>query len=168
MFLMLIHMKAGSGVALVVVIFALLIVGWALFAPSESTTVLAPAPSVSPTPVGATFGQVTDISPTPTLTVSPSVSPTAQTTATVEITDTGFVPASLTVKAGGTVKFVNNGQGTHWPASVPHPVHNGLPGFDALGALATGDSYSFTFTKVGTWGYHDHLHPNLKGTIVVQ
>lgn len=162
-------MKASSAIAVAVVIFALLVVGWALFAPSKSTTVLAPTPEeAAPTPVPATFGEVATGTPTPSPTASPSPAGGAQTQATVSITDTGFVPTTLTVPAGTTVKFVNNGQGSHWPASDPHPVHNGLAGFDALGALATGDSYSFTFAKVGSWGYHDHLRPEVKGTVIVQ
>lgn len=95
---------------------------------------------------------------------------TANTTATATVTTTssGFSPATVTVNAGDTVTFVNNGTGTNWPASDPHPTHTGLPGFDALRGLKTGQSYSYTFTKIGTFGYHDHLNSSLTGTVVVQ
>ena len=101
---------------------------------------------------------------------SPTVSPTAATTtnAVVNMSDTSFSPSTLTVAVGTTVTFTNNGQGNHWPASDPHPTHTGLAGFDAKQGLATGESYSFTFTKAGTFGYHDHLNPSLRGTITVQ
>ncbi|MDZ4225407.1 MAG: cupredoxin domain-containing protein [Candidatus Andersenbacteria bacterium] len=86
---------------------------------------------------------------------------------TVDIGDTGFTPATVTVAAGTKVTFVNNGQAAHWPASDPHPVHTDLPGFDAKHGLQTGEEYSFVFDKVGSWGFHDHLNPTLTGEIVV-
>jgi plastocyanin len=72
------------------------------------------------------------------------------------------------VKAGTTVTFINNGQALHRPASDPHPIHTGLPGLDAGKGLATGETYVFTFTKVGTFGMHDHFNTSLKATIIVQ
>lgn len=129
-------------------------------ADNEEENGLGVLPVISP---GATDTTVTE-------NTSPSVSPTAATTtsAAVNMSDTAFSPATLTVAVGTTVTFTNNGQGNHWPASVPHPVHTGLAGFDAKAPLATGESYSFTFTKAGTFGYHDHLNPSLRGTITVQ
>jgi plastocyanin len=90
------------------------------------------------------------------------------TTVQVLITSSGFSPSTLTIKAGDTVTFINKDSNPHWPASDPHPTHTNYPGFDALRPLKTGESYSFTFTKQGTWGYHDHLNPSLRGTIIVK
>lgn len=87
---------------------------------------------------------------------------------TVSMTDTGFEPAQVSVAAGTTVVFVNNGQALHWPASAPHPQHTGLPGFDANKGLATGETYSFVFDKVGRWGFHDHLNTKLFGAVTVE
>ncbi len=86
----------------------------------------------------------------------------------VNITPTGFSPATITIKKGDYVQFTNTDTATHWPASDPHPTHTGYPGFDAEKALKNGENYRFQFNKVGTWGYHDHLHPNLHGTVIVQ
>ena len=86
----------------------------------------------------------------------------------VKITDDGFEPATLTVSSGDTVTFENDSSDDSWPASDVHPTHQDYPGFDAKKPLLPGDSYSFTFTKTGTWGYHNHLEPDVKGTIVVQ
>ena len=104
-------------------------------------------------------------SPTPT-----STSPTSQTpsTQTVTYTANGFSPASITIKAGDTVIFKNNSAADFWPASGPHPTHTNYPEFDAKKAISAGSSYSFTFTKVGSWKYHNHLSPSLTGTITVQ
>jgi plastocyanin len=86
----------------------------------------------------------------------------------VKITDSGFDPSSLTVDAGATVKFENESSDDAWPASNVHPTHQLYPGFDAKKPLLPGDSYSFTFTKTGSWGYHNHLEPDVQGTIVVK
>lgn len=88
--------------------------------------------------------------------------------AIVTITDGGFSPATLTVKAGTTVTFMNKDSAPHWPASNPHPVHTALLGFDAKISLATDQTYNFTFNRPGTWRYHDHLNPGLVGQVVVE
>lgn len=82
--------------------------------------------------------------------------------------DSGFLPATLEVDAGTKVVFKNEGTGPMWVASDPHPVHSSLAGFDALKGFSTGQSYSFTFQKAGTWGYHNHLRPSHTGKIIVK
>jgi len=89
-------------------------------------------------------------------------------TVTISMTDTGFVPATVTITAGTTVKFLNNGQAAHWPASFVHPVHTVLPAFDSKVGVATGADYSFTFNQTGAWNFHDHLNPTFLGTITVE
>lgn len=79
-----------------------------------------------------------------------------------------FSPASLTIKAGDIVVFKNESNTSFWPASDPHPTHTNYPGFDAGKAIAAGSTFEFKFTKVGTWGYHNHLNPAQHGTIKVQ
>lgn len=86
----------------------------------------------------------------------------------VKITDDGFEPSTLTINAGDTVKFENESSDDAWPASNVHPTHQLYPGFDAKKPLLPGASYSFTFTKTGSWGYHNHLEPDVQGTIVVK
>lgn len=86
---------------------------------------------------------------------------------TVEYTANGFVPDTITVKPGTTVSFINKDTDPMWVASDPHPIHTDLPGFDAKRKIPTGDSYSYTFTKVGRWGYHNHLNPSNRGTVIV-
>jgi plastocyanin len=86
----------------------------------------------------------------------------------VQIEDDGFHPQTLTIDAGDTVLFENKSSDDAWPASNVHPTHLLYPGFDAKKPLLPGDSYSFTFTKTGSWGYHNHLEPDVQGTIVVK
>jgi len=90
--------------------------------------------------------------------------------------DSGFSPSTITVKKGDSVIFKNTMPGGMWVASNPHPVHNAYPTtggcitstFDSCTGIPAGQSWSFTFDKVGTWKYHNHLHLNQGGTIVVQ
>src|SRR6266480_1432766 len=86
---------------------------------------------------------------TKTPTPSPSVKPGQ---ATVVYKAGAFSPANLTVKVGQTVTFMSEG-GSVQVASDPHPQHTNLPGFDSKGPISQGKSYTFTFTKKGTWGY---------------
>ncbi|MBI2144614.1 hypothetical protein HYU17_05740 [Candidatus Woesearchaeota archaeon] len=100
----------------------------------------------------------------------------------VKITAEGFDPGALAIKAGQTVAFVNVDATKHWPASAAHPTHDVYPGsgiskcgtpeaatiFDACTALGQGEAFTFRFDKKGTWGYHDHWTPTMKGTVVVE
>ncbi len=101
---------------------------------------------------------------------SDSIAPKSETKmeeTVVKMTATGFVPSKVTVKVGGSVKVVNDDTGEHRPASVIHPTHQVLPGFDSLKGVKMGESYSFTFEKVGSWIFHDHLSPSMLGSVEV-
>lgn len=101
---------------------------------------------------------------------------------TVSITDTNFVPSTLTIKKGETVRFLSTGTVMRWPASDVHPSHTVYPGsalnkcgttakneiFDACKGIESGDFWEFTFNEIGSWNYHDHLSPSLGGTIKVE
>lgn len=103
-------------------------------------------------------------SPTTVATTSGEV----MTKATVDYTDSGFTPKSITVKVGTTVTWTNKASDKMWVASAPHPTHTDLPGFDQLGSVAKDGTYSYTFKKVGNWKYHNHLDPKDYGIVVVQ
>ena len=83
--------------------------------------------------------------------------------APVEIAIRGFAfgPAEVTVAAGTTVTWVNKESG------VPH-TSTSDDGLWKSGTLSPGDSFSFTFDRPGTYTYFCSIHPNMKGTIVVQ
>lgn len=86
----------------------------------------------------------------------------------VSYSGSAFAPASVEVKVGDTVTFVNNGTAGMWVASAPHPTHTDYPEFDAKKEYTPGESYQFTFTKAGTWKYHNHKNPSAFGTVVVK
>lgn len=79
-----------------------------------------------------------------------------------------FSPQTLRVKSGTTVTFRNDGVRPMWVASDPHPIHTNYSAFDARKNIGPGESYIFTFSRIGTWGYHDHLSPSKKGEIIVE
>lgn len=86
----------------------------------------------------------------------------------IEMAQGGFSPKEITIKKGDTVEFANKDSAKHWPASATHPTHKLCPGFDAIGGVATGKTYSFTFNEAKTCPFHDHLSPNLFGKIIVE
>ena len=100
--------------------------------------------------------------------------------ATVTFDGSSFSPSTVTIAKGGTITFTDTA-GTMWVASNVHPVHSdydgttrsqhcaaGYSGPKPFDECAPGSSFSFTFDKTGTFGYHDHLNPGSTGTIVVQ
>ncbi|HAO64890.1 TPA: hypothetical protein DCQ44_02810 [Candidatus Taylorbacteria bacterium] len=97
----------------------------------------------------------------------PTTSPSTSTGLTVTYTDKGFSPASLTVAKGQTVKFVNNGTGSLWVSANPFPTASEYPTFNEKSGVASGSSWSFTFTQTGTWYYHNHYSPAIGAKIVV-
>lgn len=79
------------------------------------------------------------------------------TTHTVTIQNFAFEPASLDVKAGDTVMFMNED-------GAPHTATADNGGFDT-GRLNKGESGSFQFASAGTFTYFCAFHPNMKGSI---
>ncbi len=92
---------------------------------------------------------------------------TPATATTIIHTDSGFTPASVTVKVGEPAKWVNEGSERMWVASDPHPVHTNYQGFDQKSGGEKGTVYTFTFTKAGEWRYHNHLNPQHRGVVNV-
>ncbi len=118
--------------------------------------------------------------PDQTATTSTPAQPAVPMTATVTYDGTSFSPSTVTIAQGGTVTFTDTA-GSMWVASNPHPTHEGYDGttraqhcvsgytgaapFDQC---VQGSTFNFTFTKTGSWGYHDHLNHGATGTVVVQ
>ncbi|NOS67660.1 MAG: hypothetical protein HOO67_04830, partial [Candidatus Peribacteraceae bacterium] len=94
--------------------------------------------------------------------------PTESEVSIVTYSAEGFEPALLRVKSGTSVTFRNMSSGELWVASNPHPTHTGLSGFDAKSGIGQGESFMFRFTRLGTFGYHNHLDPSRSATIIVE
>jgi plastocyanin len=81
----------------------------------------------------------------------------------VTIKNFEFGPKLLSVKAGTKVTFTNDDSATHTVSSV-----SGDPAsFDSKN-LKKGQSFSFTFTKAGTYAYQCDIHNYMKGTVTVK
>ena len=118
-----------------------------------------------------------------TSTTTETISETAPIPALVTYSDNGFEPARITVQPGETVRFVNNSSTRMWVGADEHPTHTSYDGtatrehcvdgaaiggtFDQCHAADAGASWEFTFTKEGTWDYHNHARANHTGTVIV-
>jgi plastocyanin len=78
----------------------------------------------------------------------------------VTMTNRSYDPATLTVRVGDTVTWVNQDAPQHDVVADNGEFKSQL--FDK------GQSFSFTFTKAGTYAYHCSIHPGMVGTVVVQ
>lgn len=94
----------------------------------------------------------------PALCASPG--PTTSAATVVVAKSFMFAPTTLTVSVGTTVTWSNQDE-------EPHTVVSDT-GLFRSGALDTSDSFSFTFTKTGTYRFICSIHPQMIGTIVVQ
>ena len=93
--------------------------------------------------------------------MAPSATAQGMTTTTtqVSIQDFFFSPANVSVPAGTTVTWVNEG-------NVPHTVTSDDGQFDS-GVLMPGDSYTVMFKGQGTITYHCAIHPSMTGSVTV-
>jgi plastocyanin len=156
----------------VIVLVAGLLVGWYVLSSGGQ-----PAPGTAkPTPTGARTSPTTSTSGgllrgtsgTPAESAAGGVEKGGDVSrSVVAYTDTGFSPSPLTVNVGTKVAFVNESTKGMWVASAVHPTHQLLPGFDQLKSVTKGGTYEYTFVKVGTWKYHNHVAPGDTGSVVV-
>jgi plastocyanin len=79
---------------------------------------------------------------------------------TIDIKDHLFLPENITVAVGTKVTWINHDQD-------PHTVVDGNKKFHSS-ALDTNDSYSYTFTALGTYKYFCTLHSTMLGSVTVK
>lgn len=118
---------------------------------------------VSPAGYGAAASNLTitvnanQESTVPLITLTKLAPGGAPTAATVIMYQTAFVPANVTVKAGGTVTWRNTDGEPH------NATGNGID----TGNLVTNASSARTFQSVGTFNYTCTLHAGMNGTVTV-
>jgi plastocyanin len=78
----------------------------------------------------------------------------------VRVDNFTFGPETLTVPVNSTVSWVNKDD-------IPHVIASN-DGLFKSKALDTDQSFSYTFTKPGTYPYYCSIHPKMVGKIVVQ
>lgn len=92
-----------------------------------------------------------------------SASPaSAATNVAVVIHNFAFVPASLIVKVGTTVTWMNED-----PVPTDHTA-TAYNGAFNTGPIPPGSHAAFTFTEPGTYDYHCDFHQFMLGVIVVR
>ena len=93
---------------------------------------------------------------------APAFAAEAKPAATVVIDNCSFSPAQLSVAAGSTVTWENHDD-------MPHTIVNDATPREFKSApLDSGDHFSQTFAKPGTYKYFCSIHPHMTGTIVVK
>lgn len=86
--------------------------------------------------------------------------PTA--TTSVDIMGFAFSPAELTISVGDTVTWTNHDSAPHNVVVTDGPEKFTSP------TLEQGDTYSYTFTKAGTYSYYCSIHPDMQATVTVE
>lgn len=84
----------------------------------------------------------------------------AQAAEAISITTSGFEPAQATIANGETVTWTNN------DAVSRQVVADG--GAFSSPPIGPGSTWSFRFTRVGRFAYHERTKTSLKGAIVVR
>jgi plastocyanin len=118
--------------------------------PSQS----APTAAATTAPAATTAAATATTAPTATPAATPAV-------AVIEMGDHFFAPAQLTVKVGTTVTWKSVGQSTHDLAA--------RDGSFALGSMSFGQTFSFTYTKAGSYPYvcMQHEGDGMVGVVTV-
>jgi plastocyanin len=92
--------------------------------------------------------------------MDPAAAADAPKALTVAIDGTAFPPATLSVKVGDSVTWVNKDP-------FPHTVTSAAGGFDSH-EIAPGKSWKYTATKKGEFAYICIFHPTMKAMLKVE
>lgn len=86
----------------------------------------------------------------------------------VELTESGFKPDTVTIETGSAVRWTNKTNDEHVSVnSDDHPTNKKYPEMN-LGEIPKDSTVAHIFNKPGTYTYHDYFHPERKGTVVVK
>ena len=95
-----------------------------------------------------------------TAAAAPAPAGAAVMSATVDIRSFKYKPATVTVKKGGRVRFVNADNAAHTATADDRS-------YDTQ-TIDQGKTRMVTFSRAGTFPYHCDFHPFMKGTVVVK
>ena len=105
--------------------------------------------------------------PKPETSNEKSTLPDTTAAATITYTDSGFSPATLTVKKDDTIKIVNQSSTSLEFSSDDHPTHKEDPELN-MAIILPGKDAMLKVTKTGSWGYHNHLKSSDEGHLTVE
>jgi len=126
-------------------------------------------------------GETTTTTPTPTATTAPTPTPTPSPTSSptpvpatvplgaviVQMIENPpghyiFQPASITIKAGTVVVWIDNSDAPHTVTSDP-----GAPSaFNTTSNVTQGKTFALLFSMPGTYHYHCNIHPTTMKAVV--
>lgn len=173
-----------KGLVTIIIIIAIAVVAFFMFTDNSQTEV-SPENSVSNDALNGELGKNQTSEDTADInTESKNISDSNSIDTTPEVivvtyNNNGFSPKEIVVSQGQTVRFVNESSGNMWVGSAVHPDHTAYSGTSlnkhcpdtdktAFDQCETGDMYEFTFTKIGEWGYHNHIKPSAFGKVIVK
>jgi len=78
----------------------------------------------------------------------------------VAIENNAFNPATVNISTGDTVRWTNLDSASHTVAGTGTNFGSEV--------LNQGDSYEFLFTDAGTYEYYCSIHPDMRGTVIVE
>jgi len=113
-----------------------------------------PPPAPPPTPADTT----PPTAAAPDTTLQPAAAPSAAKAATIR--SFAFSPATIQASVGATVTWKNEDQVAHTVTSRDGSISSPL--------IEPGQSWSYTFTKAGTFSYTCTPHPFMSGTVVAK
>ena len=123
---------------------------WEALAAGAAVSVILGTSPVAAAPPAPSVGEARLTAAAPTPAVGPRI----------EITKHAFSLLTVTVRAGATVTWINHDDDVHTVVSSTALFRS--PGLD------TDDSFSYRFTKPGTYQYFCTLHPLMVGTVIVR
>ncbi len=82
------------------------------------------------------------------------------TNAEIKIENFSFGPKTITIPAGVTVTWTNHDDIPHTSVSTDLLFKSKV--------MDTDESFSYTFTKAGTYSYYCSIHPKMTGQVVVK
>lgn len=94
--------------------------------------------------------------------------PAAIAPAIVSITNSGFVPGTISIKVGQAVAWTNTDSSSHYVTSDDPKPTTDTPNPDSQAAISQNNSYDYVFDKAGVYSYHDDNNPSFRATVVVK
>ena len=91
---------------------------------------------------------------------SAAPSPEPSPVSTIHIKNFAYVPDTVTIHPGSTVRFIEDDETPHTVTAADHSYDSG--------DLNQKDTWKHTFATEGTYKYFCAYHPYMKGTVIVK